>query len=329
MTARLLVLGRDAIRDLLPMSRCIALMRDAMVLAIHPEAQLPLRRGTPIPGTANILSIMPGSLPADDCIGAKVITVFPGNFDHGRPSHQGGVLIFDQPTGRPLALFDAGEITAIRTAAASALATDLLARPDAQVLTICGYGEQAGQHLVSMQCVRNLSEVRIWGRSIDPAEAFVRRLQPGTTVPMRAVPDLGTALEGADIVCTTTASTEAWLPGALLRPGMHLNLVGSSSAAEREADDEVVTRGRIYVDLMASTMAQAGEILACIEQGLITQSHIVGAIGSLIEGRIAGRQSADDITVYKSLGIAAQDLVSTAWLYREASRRNAGVWVEF
>jgi ornithine cyclodeaminase/alanine dehydrogenase-like protein (mu-crystallin family) len=327
----LLVLGRDAVRRLLPMKDCIALLRDAMVRAIDPDARLPLRSFLPIPGREDGMGIMPGYLPGADVLGAKVITVFPANFERGLPSHQGVVLMFDTDTGRPAALVDGGEVTAIRTAAATALATDILARPDAAMLTILGYGEQARQHLESISLVRDLKGVRVWGRSIERATAFAEREGAAFPFPVQPVASLADAISGADIVCATTASTDAYLPGALFEPGMHVNLVGSSRATEREADDEAVVRARVYVDYLPSTMAQAGEILSVLRAGLIGEDHIVGQVGEVIAGTAPGRTDPGQITLYKSLGIAAQDLACVDHLYRQAQSQGpgTGAWVPF
>lgn len=330
MDRQLLVLGSAAVRAMLPMADAIALMRRAMTLALDPETRLPLRQATPVPGRpSHVLSIMPGALAEDAGLGAKVITVLPDNFERGLPSHQGGILLFDSATGRLLALLDAQEVTAIRTAAASGLATDLLARPDARILAICGYGEQAEQHIAAMRSVRPIAEVRVWGRSIERARAFVERVSADHDVQIRAIENLSDALDGSDIVCTTTASVDAWLTRAHLAPGMHVNLVGSSTAREREAADDVLVGTRIYVDYLPSTMAQAGEILPAIERGTITADAILGEIGDVLRGRVEGRQTADDITIYKSLGIAAQDLVVATHLFELSRSSGNGDWVAF
>jgi ornithine cyclodeaminase len=275
------------------------------------------------------LGVMPGFLPDGAGFGAKVISIFPDNFEQARPSHQGAMLMFDPDDGRLTALLDAGEITGIRTAAASAVATDILARKDASVLAILGYGEQAARHLESIPLVRNLAAIRIWGRSPGRTADFIAKHQSKAPCPLTAAASVEAAVEGADIICTTTASIEPILPGALLTAGMHVNLVGASTANEREADDEVVGRSRFYVDLKVSTMVQAGEFLSALGAGRVTEAHLLGQIGEVIAGRIEGRRNAHDITVYKSVGISAQDLASATFIVERAIGLSAGVRVPF
>jgi ornithine cyclodeaminase len=282
-----------------------------------------------VPGFEGLLGLMPGYLPPDR-LGVKVLTVSPGNFAHGLSSHRGAVLLFEPTYGRLLAILDAAEITAIRTAAASALATDILARKNARVLAILGYGEQAERHLEAMLIVRPFDEIRIWGRSSARAETFVaHNREKAATARLHIAATVSDAVAGADVICTVTSAHTPILLGADLADGVHVNLVGASRPEEREADDAVVTRGRLYVDLMASALAQGGEIRSAIAAGVFRPEDIIGQIGDVLAGTAAGRLSDRDVTVYKSLGISAQDLASAAWLVKAAEAQNAGARAPF
>lgn len=302
---------------LLPPARCIAVVREAMVALSQGRAQQPLRSILDL-DNGDALGLMPGAL--DEGFGAKLISVFPRNFERGLPSHQGVVVLFDRDSGAPQAVVDAHAVTALRTAAASAVATDALARPDSAVLALLGYGEQAQTHLLAIAQVRRLREVRVWGRQAARAEAFVAR--------MRALPELaGLALRccesvagavtEADIVCTLTAASEPILGGAMLAPGTHVNLVGSGRAGPVEVDSALVLRSRYFADHRESVLRQGAEFLRAKAAGLVEDSHVLGEIGQVLAGELPGRRDADEITVYKSLGSIVQDLAAA----REVCRR--------
>ncbi len=323
------VIGRDDVRTHLSMSQCIELMKGAMTSALSEDARLPLRTFMARPGHASGVGVMPGYLPLPAAMGAKVITVYDENFARGLPSHQGGILVFDESDGVPLALIHAGEVTAIRTAAASALATSLLSRASAQTVAILGYGEQAEQHVVAMGCIRTVDRYVVWGRSPDRAHAFAERMSAHIAQPISVADTVRQAVEEADIICTTTASRTPILFRDDVAPGCHLNIVGSSVASAREIDDELVSASSVYVDFLPSTMAQAGEVLSAIRNGMITERHIVGQIGDVLHGRARSRTRDDEITLYKSLGIAAQDLACAAFLYQRALSDGFGARVAF
>lgn len=301
----------------LPPAHCIAVVREAMIALSQGRAQQPLRSILDL-DSGDALGLMPGAL--DEGFGAKLISVFPRNFERGLPSHQGVVVLFDRDSGAPQAVVDAHAITALRTAAASAVATDALARPDSAVLALLGYGEQAQTHLLAIAQVRRLSEVRVWGRQAARAEAFVAR--------MRALPELAglalrccesvaEAVTAADIVCTLTAASEPILEGAMLAPGTHVNLVGSGRAGPVEVDSALVLRSRYFADHRESVLRQGAEFLRAKAVGLVEDSHVLGEIGQVLAGELPGRRDADEITAYKSLGSIVQDLAAA----REVCRR--------
>lgn len=254
--------------------------------------------------------VMPGALGEAAAFGAKVLSVFPRNFEVGRPSHQGVVMLFDPVTGELACIAEAREITAVRTAAASAVATDALARPDAKSLALLGYGEQAETHLRAIGKIRALDRVTVWGRSADRARAFAERVGAEFSMSVSVAATAQAAVADADIVCTVTPAAEPILKGAWLAPGTHVNVVGSSFAGPAEVDNELVVRSRFVADYREGVLKQGAEFLNAKAAGLVGDDHVVAEIGEVLAGKIAGRQSDNQITVYKSLGHIVQDLVS-------------------
>jgi|SRR5579863_3717335 len=325
----LLVISAADVRRALPMSDCIAGVESAMRAVSRGTARIPLRTIFALPQTQHMFGVMPGYVSSPEGLGAKVLSVFPENRERGLASHVGVVILFDSETGVPLAVMDAGQVTAIRTAAASAVATRVLARGDATELAILGTGEQAATHLEAMAKVRPLRRVRVWGRSAHKAQSFAEQAKGQVAAPIEVCITPADAVAGAHIVCTVTASRDPVLYGADLEPGTHVNLVGSSQVTAREADDVVVTRSRFYVDSRVSARAEAGELRHAIEAGVVDESHVRGEIGEVLDGAVEGRRSPDEITVYKSLGIAAQDLAAARLIYQRATRDGLGTRVPF
>ncbi len=290
--------------------------------------------GSPPDGEPRHLLVMPGYLGAPAALGAKLLTLFPGNHALGIPSHQGVVLLFDVGTGSLRAVVDAEAVTALRTAAASALATRLLAREDADELAILGSGVQARSHLQAILGVRPIRRVRIWSRTPEHARAFVAEAGarmgkgggPEGRPPPEVVhaPDPETAVRGAGIVCTVTASPTPVLRGAWLAPGTHVNAVGAYTRDTRELDSAAVQRARLYVDRRESARAEAGDFLLPLAEGAIRDSHLLGELGELLEGRVEGRTSAEDVTLFKSLGLAVQDLAAVAALVERMEQAERG-----
>ena len=326
----ILVLSRAEVRELLPMSECIDVMAEAMEATARRATLQPRRRIMALPGgDGAAMGTMPGYMGTLDCFGIKVVSVFPQNFGTGYQSHQGAVLLFEREHGSPIAIMHAGEITAIRTAAASGLATRILSREDSSVLALLGYGEQAATHLRAMQVVRDVRRVKVWGRSRQRAERFAETEGQRNAVDMEVSPSVKEAVRGADLICTVTAAPDPILKGSWLPEGCHLNVVGSSVARFREIDTEAVVRSRLYVDLKSMTLAEGGEYLKAVDEGAIDESHILGEIGQVLIGAKPGRRASSEITMYKSLGIVAEDLASAHYLYERARRAGWGTWVAF
>jgi len=309
-------IDREEVARRLTYEVCIPIVREAMIAFSKGETRQLLRSLIPL-SEGRLFGIMPGAMGATGPFGAKLISVFPDNFAKGIQSHQGLVILFDPDTGAPVCVAHAGEITAIRTAAASAVATEALARQDARRLAILGYGEQAGTHARAIGKVRELESIVVWGRSSERARAFAKRTQGELGVPTSATGSVEEAVAGADIVCTVTAASEPILKGAWVRPGTHVNVVGSGFARPAEVDNELVVRSRFIADSRAGVLEQGAEFLRAKAAGLIGDDHVVAEIGQVLAGEIEGRRSADEITVYKSLGHVVQDLASAWALYRD------------
>jgi len=318
-----LVLSHTDVTRLLTMEACIEVMADALRATNQGGAVLPLRSVVWMPDRTGMIGLMPGFLGAPTSLGLKVVSIFPGNHGTGFDSHQGVVMLFDTRHGSPRAVIDASSITAIRTAAVSGVATRALARDTAGDLAILGSGVQATTHLAAMRAVRKIRRVRVWSRSQVNAQRFADK----SPVPVEVMATARAAVEGADLICTTTASREPILEGAWLAPGAHINAVGACFAATRELDTPAVARSRLIVDSRESTLNESGDYLLAKKDGAIGEDHILGELGDLLLGRFAARRSADDVTLYKSLGIAVFDLAAAHYVYTQAVARGGGVSV--
>ncbi|MCY3941729.1 MAG: ornithine cyclodeaminase family protein [Gammaproteobacteria bacterium] len=319
------ILNREAVAEALSHAECIDAVESAMRAVSRGDTIMPLRRYMDIPRQGGKFTLMPGYLGEPCTFGVKIVSKYPRSPDSPYGSHVGAVMIFDSGEGIPLALLDGSELTAIRTAAASALATRILARVGGATLAILGTGTQAQHHVQALTCVRPITEVRVWGRTGAHARRLVRRLTLPAAVSASVCDSAREAVDSADIVCTTTSASEPVLEGKWLAPGCHVNLVGAAISSSAEADVDVVTRSRFFVDYRASAMDQAGELLDAIGNGAVSESHIAGEIGDVLAGRVAGRRDNEEITVYKSLGVAAQDLAAAYAAFRNAESRKIGV----
>ena len=304
-------IDREEVSRRLTYEMCIPIVRSAMTTFSSGETKQLLRSIIPL-SEGRFFGVMPGAMGAFEPFGAKLLSVFHGNAARGVQSHQGLVVLFDPATGAPVCTVHAGEITAIRTAAAGAVATDALARKNARRLALLGCGEQAKTHARAMGKIRNLESIVVWGRSLDRAHAFAERMQTELAVPLTVARAVQDAVAEVDIICTLTSSAEPILKGEWVRPGTHLNLVGSSYAGPVEVDNELVARSRFFVDSREGVLNQGAEFLRAKAAGWIGDDHIVGEIGQVLANEVEGRRSAEEITVYKSLGHIVQDL-ATAW----------------
>ena len=304
----LLTVSAEEVARCLTYEECIPLMREAMIALSQGRTRQLLRHILDLPHGRAFGSML-GAMLDDGTFGAKLVSVYPDNFEKGGHSHQGIVLLFDPATGAPAAALEAGEITAIRTAAASAAATDVLARADARRLAILGYGEQGWRHVQAIRVVRDISEVKVWGRSPERAAAFAQRVREAGLAASVA-PSAQEAVAEADIICTVTASPEPILLSAWVRDGAHVNAVGSSRAGPAEIDNPLVVRARFFADHREGVLAQGAEFLRARAAGLADDAHVLGEIGEVMAGTLPGRRSEADVTLYKSLGSIVQDLAA-------------------
>lgn len=309
-------LDEAAVLQRLDLEGCRAAVREAMIaLSAGETRQLP-RSIIPI-GAGRLFGQMPAALLSAGYFGAKLISVFGDPNHPGRSAHLGVVVLFDAESGQAVCVADAGAITQIRTAAGTAAATDVLAIPDAERLTVMGHGHQASAHIEALAQVRPLSEIRIWGRSPDRAKAFAEAMSQRIGLSVLAVADAREAVADAQIICTLTGAVEPILFADWLSPGTHVNLVGASVASAAEAEAAVVSVGRYFVESRESARNGAGEFLRAIAAGLVADDCVQAEIGEVMAGAQLGRQSASDITVYKSIGHAVQDLAAAAYIYEQ------------
>lgn len=323
---RLLVIDGPTVEALVGQDDALSLAEAALRKTSSGVARQDIRRTLDLagdPGTC--LSAMYAAIDDRPWFGAKVQSVFPANFEHGLPSHQGGVMLFDSERGVPVALVNASAITGLRTPAASAVATRVLSRELSSELALIGYGEQAARHIAAISAVRPIRHVRVWGRDRERAAAFAEA-QRAEGFPVDAMPTGRAAVEGADIVCTVTSARLPVLQGEWLSPGTHVNAVGASVAALQEIDFATVSRSSIWVDYMAMAMTSASDIFEPLERALIDRSRIVGEIGAVLNGKVRGRASETEITLYRSLGVPAEDIELANFVYQKA--RDLGLGVE-
>ena len=323
-----LVLSQSEVRKLLPMDTCIGLMEQALAALSKGDAVNPLRQGIRLPDGLGILGMMPGYMPTPHALGLKAVAVFPGNHGTEYDSHQGVVLLFNVENGSPMAILDASEVTAIRTAAATGVATKLLAREDAHDLAIVGSGVQAGTHLEAMCVVRDIERVRVYSPTPANRERFASEASRQFGISVTPTDSVEAAVADADIICTTTSAAEPVLLGDWISPGCHINAVGSSIRSTRELDTAAVVRSRLFVDRIESTVNEAGDFLFPKQEGAVTDDHIVGEIGDILLGNLDGRETPDEITLFKSLGVAVEDLAAAHFVYHEAKRTGVGTTVD-
>ncbi|MFZ5823613.1 MAG: ornithine cyclodeaminase family protein [Bacillota bacterium] len=326
---KLLIVGEKEIRELLPMDGCMAVMDEAFRALARDEAIQPLRSLMWLPGRQGLLGMMPSYLGNIHRFGIKVVSVFPGN--HGTPydSHQGAILLYEQEYGRLLAIMDATAVTAIRTGAVSGVATRALARADAGDLAIIGSGVQAAVHLEAMLHARPIRRVRVWSRTPAKARAFAERASARHGIRVEPMESAEAAVRGADLICTTTSAKEPVLRGEWIAPGAHINAAGSSVATARELDTAAVVRSSLFVDRRESTVNEAGDFLFPKREGAVTDEHIRAELGEVLLGKAPGRRSAEEVTLFKSLGLAVEDLAAAEYVYQQALAKDRGTWVDF
>jgi ornithine cyclodeaminase/alanine dehydrogenase-like protein (mu-crystallin family) len=327
---KLLVINSEQVVCWLPMSKCIELMTRALESLARGDVYLPLRTIVRPPNTPTVMALMPAHLSGKGTgFGVKTICVFPGNHALGKDSHQGAVSIFSGETGELLALVNASAVTAIRTAAVSAVATKLLAKKSASDLAIIGAGRQGRTHLAAMIEVRQIKRVRVTDIVFKHAKKFAAEMSADYNIAIEAVRDAETAVRNADIIVTVTTSHEPVLHREWISDGVHLNVVGGSVPQTREVDTATMAAAKLYVDRRESTLSESGDYLMAAKEGAIGPDRIQAEIGELLIGKGEGRTSDREITLFKALGLAVEDVAAAEYLYRYAKENSLGTWVEF
>ena len=324
---KLVVVGHGEVRRLLPMDECIELMAAVLSDLARGRVWQPLRFVVRPPEESSLMGLMPAHRSAEPpAYGLKAVCVFPGNPARGLDSHQGGVLLFDGETGELRALLDASAVTAIRTAAVSAVATRALAREDARELAILGSGVQARAHLEAMAKVRPFDRARVWSRTPEHARAFAEGA--GAPFPVDPVASAEAAVRGADVVVTATSAREPIVAREWLVGGAHVNAVGSSLPTARELDAATVRDAALFADSRDSLLNEAGDYLFAVEETAIRPEHVRAELGEVLIGSGEGRRSPEELTVFESLGLAAEDLAAAEHVYARAQATGAGTVVE-
>ena len=327
----LLVLSYDDVQRLLPTEECVDVMEEALAGLARGEMFQPLRSITRPPDAGGLIGLMPayrgGTRPV---YALKALTVTPDNpARHGLDAHQGGVLLSDGETGELVALVSASAITEIRTAAVSAVATRFLARADASELAVLGSGVQARSHLRAMAAVRPFSHARIWSPTEDNARRLADEAAGAVPFGLAVAGSPEEAVRGADVVVTATAAREPIVRRDWLRTGAHLNVVGSAFPDAREVDGATVAASKLVVDRRESAENEAGDYMLAVKEGAIGPDHIHAELGEVVIGAAEGRSSADEITLFKSLGIAVEDLAAADYVVRKAREQGVGAEVPF
>lgn len=323
----MIYLSRNNVEALLDMPACIVSMRSAFQALGSGDVQAPQRTIIRMADRPGFFGSMPIYSPGFGSA-AKVMTIYPENHDAGRSSHQGFILLFAEDHGEPLALIEAGSVTELRTAGVSGLATDLMANPGEATLCILGSGVQARSHVKAIQCVRDVTRVQVWSRTRGHADRFAEWVSDHSGLNATVYESPEGALAGANIVCTVTAARDPIVEADWLANGCHVNAVGAFTAATRELDSETIRRARLVVDSRGSAVIEAGDFLIPKGEGVIDEDHIVAELSDLVTGKAVGRQSAEELTVFNSLGLAVEDLVAARAVYDKAVGEGVGSEIE-
>ncbi len=319
-----LLLSEEDVRIVLSMEDLIAAMRTALEQFSTKRVEQPLRSVIEVGLQKAAFAVMPAFVTTPPALGAKLVTVFPSNAGAGLPTHLATILLLDSMTGELVAIMDGRYITEARTAAVSAVSTDLLAREESSVLAIIGSGIQARSHVDALGRVRDLRTIRAWSRTPDRLEQFIREIEPRTSAQVVRCSSAREAVNGADVVVLATSAREPVVLGDWIREGTHICAVGACRPSEREMDTALVARARLFVDSRAGALTEAGDVVMPMAEGAFEAGHILGELGEVLAGRIAGRRAAADVTIFKSLGMAVEDVAAAHLAYEKAAERGLG-----
>jgi ornithine cyclodeaminase len=320
----MLLLSEDDVRRLISMDDLIEAMHGALIEFSGGRVQQPLRTVLEVGPQHAFFGVMPAHIPKSGALGTKLVTVFGSNASIGLPSHLATILLLDSTTGELQCVMDGRFITEARTAAVSAVSARLLARDDASTLAILGSGVQARSHLAAITRVRPIRDVRVWSPSAARRRAFVEEMQPSTSSTISTASSAQEAVLGADLIVLATASREPVVHNEWIADGAHIAAVGACRPDQREMDAALVARARLFVDSRTGALAEAGDVVLAIRDRAIDETHIAGELGDLAGGRIAGRRSPGEVTLFKSLGMAVEDVAAAHLAYVRATERGLG-----
>jgi ornithine cyclodeaminase/alanine dehydrogenase-like protein (mu-crystallin family) len=330
---KLLVVSADDVHALLSYDECAAAMRGALRALAAGRAQQPLRTIIRPERAAGLMALMPSYLAGEGgreaAYGLKAICITPTNPAAGLDTHQGVVLLSSGITGEPVAVVNASALTEIRTAAVSVVATDLLARPDADQLAVIGTGVQARAHILALDGARQLSKIQVAGRDPARTERFAASLRGQTAAPVKACSSARDAVAGAGIIVTATSSAQPVLHRDWIESGTHINAVGACLPHQRELDTATVAAAVLFADRRDSLLAESGDYRLAVAEGAVTENQVRAELGELLLGTAAGRASADEITIFESLGLAIEDLAAASRVYALAAATGDGTWTDF
>ncbi|MSP37970.1 MAG: ornithine cyclodeaminase family protein [Deltaproteobacteria bacterium] len=324
----MLALSETQVQSLIDIDELIAALERAHVQYSTGKAVMPVRLVVPLPQIDGRITSMPGYLCDDKALGMKVVTYFQDNPKQNLPAILATIMLFSSATGKMIAVMDGGYITAIRTACASALATQALANPDTPVLGILGAGVQARAHIQALNRVRKLSRIKLYSPSGKSATTIKNEMEKQIGIPIQICRNAEEVVRGSDLLVTVTTAKEPIVIAEWLKPGVHINAVGSHRPDQREIDSATLKRAKVVVDSRPAIMAECGDILLALKEKSITEANIHGEIGEVLAGTKAGRINGDEITLYKSVGIAIQDVAAAQLVYRKALAQNVGTNVE-
>jgi alanine dehydrogenase len=323
-----LVLSEKEVQRLIDIEELIQILEQAHIQFSTGKAVMPVRLVVPLPQIKGRITSMPAYLSEDNSLGMKVVTYFQENPKQGLPAILATIMLYSSETGKILAIMDGSFITAIRTACASAVATKVLANPQVAILGILGAGIQARAHIHALGKVRRIAHVKIYSPSGKSAWRLKEETEPEVRLPIEVAKSAEEAVRGADLLVTATPAPEPILRADWLKPGVHINAVGSHRPDLREIDTATVKRAIVVVDSRAAILAECGDILLPIQEGAITAEHISAEIGEVLAGQRPGRSGPGDITLYKSVGIAIQDVATAQLVYQKAMEKKVGTQVE-
>lgn len=318
------LLSEQDVRIVLSMRDLIDAMERALARFSSREVAQPLRSVIEVGLQKAFVGVMPAFIPDPGALGTKVVSVFGSNTAVGLPTHLATIVLLDPMTGELLSIMDGRFITEARTAAVSAVSVKHLARPNASRLAIIGSGVQARSHLEAIAMVRPLRDVRVWSRSLDNRTAFAREMRPRMDVPVVVAASAQDAVAGADVVVLATASRDPVVRDEWIAEGTHVCAVGACRPDQREMDTELVRRSRVFVDSREGALAEAGDIVIPLKAGAFAEAHLAGELGEVVLGTVAGRTSAGDVTIFKSLGMAVEDVAAAHLVYLKAAERGLG-----